>query len=195
MKYRIRISWAAVILLALSAVGFAQEKAPDSNMPMGNAFLAKVSQINEAEMALGKLAQEKGNNSGVRQFGKLMVSDHSHAEEALQPLAAKLHVSIDTKPGKGVIALETRLSHLSAAQFDKDYMQHMVAGHNGAIAMIENEIEHDQNASARAFAEKILPTVQDHLRVAENVVGQMGMSGKAGLSQPSKAIVDSTSNK
>ena len=61
--------------------------------------------------------------------------------------------------------------------------------------MIENEIEHDQNASARAFAEKILPTVQDHLRVAENVVGQMGMSGKAGLSQPSKAIVDSTSNK
>ena len=118
-----------------------------------------------------------------------MVSDHSQAQDALKPLAARLRVMSAAKPGNDVIALEAHLSNLRAAQFDKDYMQHMVAGHNGAVAMIENEIEHDRDASVRGFAEKILPTVQDHLRVAENVVGQMGMSGKGGLSQPNKAIV------
>jgi len=186
----IKTAWAMVAVLALAGVALAQGSKAAA-MPVGKAFLAKVSQINFAEVELGHLAQQKGHNEAVRRFGELMVSDHSQAEEALKPLAARLHVTIAAKPGKAVFALESRLSHLSATEFDKDYMQHMVVGHNRAIAMIENEIEHDRNASARAFAEKILPTVQDHLRVAENVVGQMGMSGNAGISQPSKAIVAS----
>jgi putative membrane protein len=184
----IKTAWVLVAALALAGVALAQASKAAA-MPMGKSFLAKVSEINLAEVELGHLAEQKGHNDAVRQFGKLMVSDHSQAEEALTPLAARLHVAITAKPGNDIFALESRLSHLSAAEFDKDYMQHMVAGHNGAIAMIEHEIEHDRNASTRAFAEKILPTVQDHLRVAENVVGQMGMSGKAGLSEPSKAIV------
>ncbi len=65
----------------------------------------------------------------------------------------------------------------------------MVAGHNSAVAMIENEIEHGQDPAIKACAEQILPTVQDHLRNAENLSGRMGLSGKQGLSQPDRAIV------
>jgi hypothetical protein len=54
--------------------------------------------------------------------------------------------------------------------------------------MIENEIEHGQATAIKAFAEKFLPIVQDHLRIAENVSGKMGTSGKEGPSQPEKAI-------
>lgn len=182
--------WAVALLTipALAAVGLAQAGKPAQNLPTDGAFLAKVSGINLAEVELGTLAQKKGNNEAVRQFGKLMVSDHSNAEIATKQLASELKVTIPEKPGKDVAELDAQLSHMRGAQFDEDYIHHMVAGHNGAITMIENEIENGQDPAIKAFAEKILPTVQDHLRIAENVAGKMGMSGKEGLSQPDKAI-------
>jgi putative membrane protein len=157
-------------------------------MPTDGAFPAKVSGINLAEVELGTVAQKKGNNEAVRQFGKLMVSDQSNAENATKRLAPDLKVTIPEKWGKDVAELNAQLSHLRGAQFDVDYIRHMVAEHNGAIAMIENEIEHGQDPAIKAFGEKILPTVQDHLRIAENIAEKIGISGKEGLSQPDKAI-------
>lgn len=187
MKSWSRWTVATLTILTLTAVGFTQESKSAENMPMDKAFVNKVAEINLAEIELGTLAQKKGNEA-VKQFGKLMVSDHSDAQNAVKQLASEQGVTIPEKPGKGVFDLKAQLSHMSTAHFDKDYIQHMVQGHNGAVAMIENEIENGQNPAIKAFAEKILPTVQDHLRIAENVAGRMGMSGKVGLSQPDKAI-------
>lgn len=179
---------AILIIAAFAAVGSAQESKPAQNMPMDKAFLKKVSGINLAEIELGMLAQKKGSSDAIQQFGKLMVSDHTDAETATKRLASDLNVMIPEEPGKDVADLDAQLSSMEGAQFDEDYIHHMVAGHNGAVAMIENEIEHGRNPKIVEFAEKILPTVQDHLCIGENVVGKMGMSGKEGLSRPDKAI-------
>lgn len=184
------LQWAISILViaAFPAVGCAKGSKPAQTMPMDKAFLDKVSEINLAEVELGMLAQKNGNNDAVRMFGKLMVSDHSGGEKATKQLASGLKVMIPEKPGQDAVKLKAQLSQMRGTNFDKDYIRHMVAGHNGAIAMIENEIEHGRDAKIKAFAEKILPTIQDHLRIAENVAGKMGLSGKEGLSQPDKAI-------
>jgi len=180
---------AILIVAAFAAVGSVQASDSAQNMPTDKAFLDKVSEINLAEVELGTLAQRKGNNEAVRQFGTLMADDHSVAEKATEQVASDLKETIPEKPGKDVAELEAQLSRLRGAEFDVEYMHHMVAGHNGAVAMIENEIEHGQEPAIKAFAEKILPTVQDHLRIAENLSGRMGLSGKEGLSQPNKAII------
>jgi predicted outer membrane protein len=188
MKNWQRSAMAILIIVAFAALGSAQESKTAQNMPTDEAFLKKVSGINLAEIELGMLAQKKGSNDAIKQFGKLMVSDHSDAETATKQLASDLNVMIPEKPGKDVADIESRLSSMGGAQFDEDYIHHMVAGHNGAVAMIENEIEHGKNPKIKEFAETILPTVQDHLCIGENVVGKMGMSGEEGLSQPDKAI-------
>ena len=193
MKNWRRSAMAVLIIGASAVVGYAQESKTAQNMPTDEAFLKKVSGINLAEIELGMLAQKKGSNDAIRQFGKLMVSDHSNAETATKQLASNLNVMIPEKPGKDVADIDDQLSLMEGAQFDEDYVRHMVAGHNGAVAMIENEIEHGRNPKIVEFAEKILPTVQDHLCIGENVVGKMGMSGKEGLSQPDKAI-EATAN-
>ncbi|MGH7738928.1 MAG: DUF4142 domain-containing protein [bacterium] len=182
--------WVISILMiaASTAVGYAKSGEATGKMPTDKAFLDKVSQINLAEVELGKLAEKKGGNDAVKQFGKLMVSDHSNGEKAANELAGGLKVTIPEKPGKDAVELKAQLSRMHGSQFDEDYIHHMVAGHNGAIAMIENEIENGQNPRIKGFAEEILPIIQDHLRVAENVAGKMGLSGKEGLSQPDNAI-------
>ena len=65
MRFRRGMVWIAVAVLALVGVGVAQGNKPAPKMPIGKAFLAKVSQINLAEIELGKLAPQKGGDYAV----------------------------------------------------------------------------------------------------------------------------------
>ena len=191
MKSWIRWAVAPFTVLVFVAVGSAQQSKADQNMPTGKAFVTNAAEINLGEIELGSLAQEKGNNAAVKQFGKLMVSDHTNAENELRQLASERNVTLPTQPEKADADVDAKLSHLTGARFDEDYVRHMLHGHDRAIAEFENEIEHEQDAAIRAYAEKALPTIQDHIRIAEDLAGKMGMPGKAGLSRPDKAIVAS----
>jgi putative membrane protein len=189
MKTWSKATMAAFVVLAFVIVGFAQTSKSKQNMSTGKTFIDKAAEINLAEIELGKLAQQRGNNDAVKDFGKLMVSDHSKAQDELKQLAAERKVALPSQPGEAASNLDSQLSRLSGAQFDQDYVAHMLKGHEGAIAAFENEIEHGQDPAIRACAEKVLPTIQDHVRIAEDLAGKMDMSGKEGLSQPDKAII------
>ena len=56
------------------------------------------------------------------------------------------------------------------------------------ISEFENEIEHGHDQAVKSYAEQTLPALQDHIRIAEDIAGKMGMSGKTGLSDEAKAI-------
>lgn len=192
MKSWLRWAVASLTVLLFAAVGSAApQNNSDQNMPTGKDFITHAAQINLAEIELGNLAQQKGNNDAVRQFGKLMVTDHTNAQNELKQLAAERNFTLPAQPEKAASNLDTRLSHMSGAQFDQDYVRHMLQGHDKAVAEFENEIEHGRDPAIKAYAEKILPTIQDHIRIAEDLAGKMGMSGNAGLSQPDKAIAAS----
>jgi putative membrane protein len=182
---------ALAMVLTLVVAGSAQQKSWNGKMPTGKAFLTKAAEINLGEIELGKLAQQKGNNQAVKDFGQRMVEDHSKAETQLEPLAKQEGVTLPKMAGSSVAHLRQQLSGESGAQFDEMYMKHMMAGHKQAIAAFEHEIEHGQNPAIKAYAEKCLPVIQDHIRIAEDVAGKMDMPGRPGLEQPDKAIAAS----
>ena len=71
MKSWLRWALASLTVLVFAAVGAsAQQNKSDQNMPSGKGFITNAAQINLAEIELGNLAQQKGNNDAVRQFGK-----------------------------------------------------------------------------------------------------------------------------
>jgi hypothetical protein len=71
----------------------------------------------------------------------------------------------------------------------------MLSGHKDAIAALESDVEHENNPAIKAYMEKTLPVIQDHIRIAEDIAGKMGMPGKEGLQQPDKAITASPTPK
>jgi len=184
-----------VLALALVSIAAAKQNNWNQNMPTGKAFINKAAEINLGEIALGRLAVEKSNDPAIRDFGNRMVQDHTQAEGELQTLAKKEGVTLPTKPGPAVSSLEQQLSSSSEQQFNKLYMDHMLSGHKGAIDTFENEIEHGNSPAIKDYAETVLPVIQDHVRIAEDVAGTMGMSGKQGLNQENKAIVSAALNK
>jgi putative membrane protein len=178
---------AITVALALPVISSARRNSSPT-MPTGKQFITSAAKINLGEIALGKLAEQKGANPAVRDFGKLMVYDHTKLEDQLQDLAKAKGITLPTQPGAREANLQQQLSNESGAPFDQTYIQHMLSGHKQAITDFENEIEHGTNPAFKSYAESGLPLIQDHIRIAEDVAGKMQMSGKYGLEAPSKAI-------
>lgn len=186
-----------VAALALPVVSVARSNASNSKhatqnsaqmMPTGNQFITDAAKVNLGEIELGKLAEQKGGNAAVRDFGKRMVDDHTQLQSQLESLAKSKGVTLPTQAGSDAMTLRDELAKDSGMKFDDDYMQHMLSGHKQAIDNFENEIEHGQNPAFKTYAENALPVIQDHIRIAENVAGKMQLSGRNGLESPTKAI-------
>ena len=122
-----------------------------------------------AEMKLGALASEKASAEGVKEFGKMMASDHGKANEELKALAAKKGVTIPETLDKKHQQTADKLGKLSGAAFDKAYMNEMVKAHKNAVTLFEGESKNGKDEELKAFAEKTLPTLKTHLEKAEEL--------------------------
>lgn len=182
-------------VLLLTVMSVAQQTMPAPNLPTGHAFLQRAAEINIGEIQLGKLAEAKGNNPAVKDFGKRMIQDHTAAQAKLVELAKQQGVTLPKGPGEQAKNFRHELTSSSGARFDKLYMQHMLSGHKNAIMAFENVIEHGQDQAIKSYAEQVLPVIQDHVRMAEDVAGKMDMAGQQGLHDPAKAIMVTASPK
>ena len=79
------------------------------------------------EVQLGKLAQEKTGNEKVKEFGKRMEQDHSKANEELKKIASDKDVQLSNELDKKHKGKVDKLTKLSGADFDKQYMDAMVS--------------------------------------------------------------------
>ena len=183
--------WSVLALIAAVLAFISLGAAQKENMPTGKAFIKNAAEINIGEIALGKLAEAKGQNQAIKDFGKRMLEDHTKAEDALQRIAKQEGVTLPKQPSAEGKSLHQQLSSASGAQFDEAYIRHMLSGHKGAIADFEKEIEDGRTPAIKSYAETVLPIIQDHIRVAEDVAGKMDLAGKQGLEDPYKAITAS----
>jgi putative membrane protein len=190
-RFNLSLRFTTTVLAAAMVfpmASFAAAKPPVKPLPTGKQFVKKAAQINLAEISLGKLAEQKATDPALKDFGALMVRQHTALQQELDRMAKAQKITLPTKPGAKQVALKDQLAKLPGQRFDNAYIKHMLSGHRRAIAMIENEIEYGKNPAYKACAEKALPVIQDHIRVAENLAGKMGRSGKYGLQAPSDAI-------
>lgn len=130
-------------------------------------FMVKAAQDGAAELVMGRMAQAKGSQAPVREYGQRMVKDHSAAGAELKSIAAAQGVQLLDEPSKKAEAMARDLGKLDGQVFDRKYMEHMVDDHKKAIALFEKEAQSGKDAQAKAFAQKTLPTLREHLAMAE----------------------------
>jgi len=132
-----------------------------------------------AEVELGKLAQDKASSDQVKNFGKRMVDDHSKANDELQTLAKNKNITLPSDLDPKDKALKDRLSKLSGAQFDRAYMSAMLHDHQKDVSEFKTESSNGKDPDVKAFASKTLPTLEDHLKLAQQTEKAVGTSGTA----------------
>jgi putative membrane protein len=132
-------------------------------------FAIKAAQANMAEVELGKVAQQKAMSDDVKKFGQMMVEDHTKALDDLKSAAASKNVTWPTTLDAEHKKLSDKLSKLSGAAFDREYMQAMVDGHKKVAADLRKESQSGTDSELKAWASKTLPTVEAHLKQAETI--------------------------
>jgi putative membrane protein len=97
-----------------------------------------------------------------------MVADHTKANDELKEIASKKGITLPTSMDAKSQATYDRLSKLSGAEFDRAYMRDMVADHKTDVNEFKQESERGTDPDLKAFAAKTLPTLQEHLQMAES---------------------------
>jgi len=179
----------AVVLAMSAAPAFAQttgatgatrttSKTAKSSAMSDQKFIHEAAQGGMAEVELGKLAEQNASSQEVKSFGKRMVDDHSKANDELKEIAKTKNITLPTALGAKDKALHDRLAKLQGAQFDRAYMQAMVKDHKKDVAAFRHESTAGNDPDVKSFASKTLPTLEDHLKMAETADKAVGTSGK-----------------
>jgi len=135
-------------------------------------FMADAATGGMEEVELGRLAAQKGQSADVKKFGQRMVDDHSKAGDELEQLAARKSVTLPAGLKDEQKEEKDKLSKLSGAAFDKEYMKMMVDDHDQDVKDFQTEAGSGGDADVKAFASKTLPTLQEHQRMAKEINGK-----------------------
>ena len=143
-------------------------------------FAKKAAEGGMAEVKLGQLAEEKGSNPAVKNFGRRMVQDHSKANNELKDVTSKENIPLPNEMDKSDQATYDRLSKLSGDAFDRAYARDMVKDHSKDVSEFQKEAKNGKDESIKNFAAQTLPTLQNHLdqaRQMEQAVNQSSSNG------------------
>jgi|ERR1043166_3105748 putative membrane protein len=136
-------------------------------------FLSEASQGGQMEVQLGELAKQNGGGQAVRDFGERMVNDHKKANDELKQLAASKQATPETTITSKEDSRMNRLQKLSGVDFDKAYLSDMIKDHKKDLKEFEEASKNAADPELRAFAEKTLPTIQQHLQTAQDLYEQL----------------------
>jgi len=163
------LNFAAPVLVVTPLLILACSAAKDSSKFANNA-----AQGGMAEVELGRLATQRAGDASVREFGARMVADHSRANSELKSIAAKKGMQLPAEITSDQKSEVDKLSKMSGAEFDKEYMSMMLKDHETDVKDFDTQSKEGNDAEIKAFAGKTLPTLQQHLQMAQQAAQKVG---------------------
>jgi putative membrane protein len=128
-----------------------------------DAFVSNAAISDMYEIQAGQIAQQKGNTQAVKDFGKMMVADHTALSESMKPLiqaAGKTPPPGLDERRKGLI---DNLNAAPSSDFDKVYLDQQEAAHNEALTLMTGYGQRGGDAGLRGAAQQAAPKIQAHL--------------------------------
>lgn len=132
-------------------------------------FMTKVTNVGMTEVELGQLAQTNASSQRVKDFGNMMVKDHTTAGNTLKDLAGRKGVTLPSSLDESSMKHKTDLSAKQGKSFDKDYIKMMIDGHKQTIKDFEDMEKNSKDPDIKSFATSTLPTLRMHLDSAEAI--------------------------
>jgi putative membrane protein len=129
--------------------------------------LDKLHNSNLTEIEAGKLAQDNGHAKATKDYGKMLVSDHTSADKQVVALAKE--EKIDLSASTPVVGAKS-LADLSAGPaFDRRFARSMVDDHKKDIAEVTAARDSTTDAKLKALLTALLPTLEKHESMAESL--------------------------
>ena len=128
-------------------------------------FYQQAMQGNRKEIAAGELAQQQAQDEAVKDYARMMVSDHTAMERQLAEAAGIADAAAPAPDASATADLEGK----TGADFDRAYIDMMVADHEKTVALFEDAAQNAASEQARSLAANALPKLREHLERAREL--------------------------
>jgi putative membrane protein len=103
-----------------------------------------------AEVELGRIAAERAVNPDVKKFAQMMIDDHTKANDELTAVASQHSIPVPTATDDKHTDLRDKLAKLQGPDFDREYINAMVDGHNDVLGKLRSRVDKDTLAKWKA---------------------------------------------
>jgi len=121
------------------------------------------------EVKLGELAMKKGSSKAVKDFGKMMINDHTKVNKELMDLAKKKQMQVPTTLSPAKQQKYDSLAAVNDNSFDMAYMNMMILSHEQTIGIFQNESSAGTDPDLKKWADSKVPALKHHLEMAESL--------------------------
>ena len=133
-------------------------------------FLRKAAESGMLEIQASELAVQKAQHPEVKKFAEMMIKDHTEADKELKALAKNKGFQLPVELEGGKKRLMEDLRQLEGHSFDEEYADEVaVDAHEDAVDLFEDAADDADDADVKAFAAKLLPKLQQHLEMGEQL--------------------------
>jgi putative membrane protein len=166
--------------LLLTAPSLRAQAAPATQAKLDDPTIVAIfDAANTWDIQTGNLAAKRGTTSDVRQFGRMLVHDHTAVRQQGRDLAKKLgvHPTAPANPPlyREHVAAMAKLRGLHGKAFDRAFLQNEVTYHQAVIdAVTKTLLPAIQNAELKDFVTKVAPAFQAHMMRAQQMLDAMG---------------------
>ncbi len=147
----------------------AMDSNPDSN------FVVKAATTNMAELRILQAGLDNGTSKELKAHAKMMMTDHKKLGEGVKAYSAKKGYTLPTTDnGKADDEMAKLNGKTKGADWDKEWVDHMVSAHKDCIDMFENGSKNVKDAELKTIIDGALPTLHSHLDMMQQLQDKMG---------------------
>jgi putative membrane protein len=138
--------------------------------PTTGDFVKEAATSDMFEIQSSQLAQSKGG-AEIKTFAAKMVADHTKTSADLKSMVqgGNVKAELPNEVTSSQSSMLDKLNGLNGEDFNKQYMSDQVSAHKDAVSLFQRYAKGGDNASLKSWAGKTLPTLQDHLKMAEGL--------------------------
>jgi putative membrane protein len=165
---------------APGAKGGAPAATPKGGLTDSN-IVALLDEANKADSSSGAVASKKATNPDVKNYAKMMMSEHHALRQQGQDLAKQLGVT-PKPPERDPLGGYTRNEMNSlqktpkGAEFDRTYIDNEVSVHQAVLDFANQARVTTQTPELRQLIEKAIPVLRKHLDQAQAIQKKLGGS-------------------
>lgn len=133
-------------------------------------FFVDIAEINLLEIEAAKLALQKGTDTEVKNYAKMLVTEHTKAGAELKTIADTKQIALPTSlTDKGKDAYN-KLNEKSGNDFDKEFIKIMIDDHEKTIKELEDaSTDKDNDQNVKDWASNKIAGLTAHLQEAKMI--------------------------
>jgi len=142
---------------------------PSSVSKVDSEFMISAANAGMTEVALGNIANNNAANDKVKEFGQMMIKDHTTAGEQLKKIAVSRNIILPDSLSKESKKHVADMQKKKGKDFDKAYINMMIEGHQKVLKEFEDIQSKGSDNELKAFVSQTIPIIKGHLDSAKSI--------------------------